>query len=200
MPFAPDYYVAVGDLDYTPLCLSTIENPHATKEERKAFPTRVTCLFCKHEYRWGPLMCEVHLDAKMTKESTGTEKKVSPCSPTFEHNMRAKEVVEQLRKIRKEGERGEKRKRESQGADVRAEGSAHQPISIDEEIGGASKQAKIMQPVSREEMDNAWAEAFVANGLSLRLADDPKFRAALVKTALCGQQAVSNKPGEGKDT
>lgn len=58
----------------------------------------------------------------------------------------------------------------------------------------------MMQPVTREEMNNAWAETIVANGLSIRLVDDPTFRAALVKTALCGQQAVSNKPGEGKDT
>jgi hypothetical protein len=200
MSFAADYYVAVADLDYSLLCLSTIQNPHATKEEKKAFGTRVTCLFCKHEYKWGPQRCEMHLDAKMDKQSTGVERKVSACSPTFEHNVRAKEVVEQLRKMRKEGERGEKRLRESQGADVSAAGSAHQPISVDDESGGASKRTNMMQPVTREEMNNAWAETIVANGLSIRLVDDPTFRAALVKTALCGQQAMSNKPGEGKDT
>jgi hypothetical protein len=142
----------------------------------------------------------MHLDAKMDKQSTGFERKVAACSPSFDHRMRAQEVVDQLRKMRQEVVRGEKRQRESQGADVTAAGSARQPITLDDERGGASKQSTMMQPVSREEMDKAWAEAFVANGLSLCLTDDKKFRAAVVKTALCGLQAVSNMPGEGKDT
>jgi hypothetical protein len=87
MSFAADYYVAVEDLDYSLLCLSTILNPHSTRDERKAFGTRVTCLFCKHEYKWGPQRCEMHLDAKMDKQSTGLERKVSACAPTFEHNV-----------------------------------------------------------------------------------------------------------------
>jgi Protein of unknown function (DUF 659) len=197
--YAADYYVAPQDLEDSLLGLSTLENPHATKEDRRSFPSRVTCLFCGHQYKYGPQNCEVHLDGKLGKNTTGIERKVSACVPTFQHNVRFKEVLDEMRKRRREEESAKKRKVMSQGGNVEGTGSPQNPIEL-HDGGGGSKKPSILQPVTREEMNMAWAMVIAKCGLSLRLVDDPHFRQALVATALCGQQAVRNVSGEGKDT
>jgi Protein of unknown function (DUF 659) len=198
--YAADYYVAPQELEDSLLGLSTLQNPHATKEDRKSFPARVTCLFCGHQYKWGPQNCEVHLDAKLGKNTTGIERKVSACAPTFQHNVRFKEVLNEMRKRRTEEESAKKRKFTSQGGNVEGTGSSHNPIEL-HDGGGGSKKPSILQPVvTREDMNMAWTRAIVNRGLPLSLVDDVEFRRALVVAAMCGQQAVSHLPGGGKDS
>jgi hypothetical protein len=202
------YERPVHELDDAEILFSTICRVDQDRERKSWGGSYPECFFCGLKYRWSTFGAQCHMDPSINKASCGKERIVAACamssrSKVSEYKVRYNELVGEMRKRDKankmhQGVLSREDKKRKLGE---VGGDENHPLVLDGAGGGAGTaggQQRIGGPrVTREEMNEAWSEAAIKNGLSLKIFSDPLFRLAVCKTAQCGEQAVT-QDREGK--
>lgn len=131
-----------------------------------------------------------HIDGKLTKEQSGKPRTVGACIPDQQHKARHAEVLEEMRAQARDArkkfaddKREEKRQKLMEGC---GEGTQDAPMDLEAGFSLSSSLSSTSTPfscahdtVTREQMNEAWAEAIVDGGLPVSIVDRPRFRRAI---------------------
>jgi hypothetical protein len=210
-PTPADFETPVRDLEGGDIFLSTITED--SREEAKG--GKGECLYCGLWYRYRPSMVQMHLDKQLGKASSGRTRAVKACEPGAFYMDRHKQILDEVRRREGEKQQAERCRVESDhvrgrsGVDQRAGGSRPRPggddgsgtIVLDsDEEEGPRKQRKLVDAVTREQMNEQWAKAIVESALPISIVEKDEFRRAVLMSSQCGSQAISQQPGFVKDT
>jgi hypothetical protein len=216
MEFPLHYQRPAHELNDDDLLFSTICRVDQERERKTWVTFHPECFFCGKKYRFTTFGAQCHMDPRITKTTCGKERIVAACamsnpSKVGEHKVRYNEVLGEIRKRDQanKGHQAELSREDKKRKLNEVGGDEHNPLVLGDGPGdgraaegvGARGQQRIDRPrVTLDEMDEAWGEALIGNGLSLKLVDNKLFRKAVRMTAQCGQQAVTQTKGGGSDT
>ena len=209
----PRYWSTPADnLSYEDLLFSTMCREDQERTKKSWLSAHPKCAFCGKAYRWSPFAVECHMDPTLGKDTCGKARVVTGCKmasilTSSDLKPRFNKVQAAIREKAREQKQqqkvavvvGQKRRLAEAG------GNDNNPIDCDARADGGASSARhhaapVFKRTTNEEMEQAWSEAFIANGLPMKIFDDPHFRKAVMKTASCGEQSITLGKGGKRDT